>query len=84
MPIYEFRCDGCGQVFEHLALSQKEQKQASCPECGGKDLSRVMSACASVVESSSAGGGTASPQVQSRSCANAGNCATLTLPGHER
>ena len=85
MPIYEFRCDGCGQVFEHLALTKKEEKQASCPECGGEDLSRVMSACASVVESSAPGGNAAAaPQMQSRSCANAGNCSTITLPGHER
>lgn len=84
MPIYEFRCDGCGQVFEHLALTQNEQKQACCPDCGGKALSRVMSSCASVVESSASSGGSTSAKVENRSCANAGNCATVTLPGHER
>lgn len=84
MPIYEFRCEGCGQVFEHLALTSKEQKQACCPECGGKALSRVMSSCASVVESGSSCGASASPQVQSRTCPNVGNCGTITLPGHER
>lgn len=84
MPIYEFRCEGCGQVFEHLALTKKEEKRACCPECGGEDLSRVMSACSSVVESSSSGASSAAPQMESRSCANAGNCATITLPGHER
>lgn len=84
MPIYEFRCEGCGEVFEHLALTQKEEKQACCPQCGGQELSRVMSACASVVESSGPSQGSAAPQMQSRSCANAGNCSTITLPGHER
>jgi putative FmdB family regulatory protein len=85
MPIYEFRCDGCGQVFEHLALTKNEEKQACCPECGGEDLSRVMSSCASVVESSGTSqGAAASTQVENRSCPNVGNCGTITLPGHER
>jgi putative FmdB family regulatory protein len=85
MPIYEFRCDGCGEVFELLALTKKEEKKACCPECGGEDLSRVMSTCASVVESSgSSQSASAAPQMQNRSCANAGNCSTITLPGHER
>jgi putative FmdB family regulatory protein len=85
MPIYEFRCEGCGQVFEFLALTKKEQKGVSCPECGGQELIRVMSTCASVVDSSPASGASASSaQMESRSCPNAGNCATLTLPGYER
>ena len=84
MPIYEFRCEGCGQVFEHLALTKKEEKQVCCPDCGGEELSRVLSACASVVENSSPSQGSAVPQVESRSCPNVGNCGTITLPGHER
>jgi putative FmdB family regulatory protein len=81
MPIYEFRCEGCQAVFEHLALSQGETLDLRCPSCGGESLSRVMSACSSVVS----GGGAAAPAagscMQSRSCAGAGNCATFTLPG---
>ncbi len=84
MPIYEFRCDGCGQVFEHLALTTKEEKQACCPDCGGENLSRVMSSCASVVEGSASGNSSAAPQMENRSCSSAGNCSTITLPGHER
>jgi len=84
MPIYEFRCDACGEIFELLALNSKEQKEARCPHCGGEDLARVMSACASVVDNSPSSGASAAPQMQSRSCANSGSCATITLPGHER
>ncbi len=84
MPIYEFRCEACGEVFEHLALTQNEQKEARCPQCGGQELSRVMSTCASIVDGSPSSGKAAAPQVQNRSCANAGSCTTITLPGHER
>ena len=84
MPIYEFRCDGCGEVFEFLALTQKDKKGVRCPECGGEDLTRVMSTCASMVDSAPSSGASATPQVESRSCPNVGNCGTITLPGYER
>ncbi len=84
MPIYEFRCETCQGVFEHLALSQGEIINLVCPVCGGENLSRVMSSCSSVVHGGGSSAGAspaASAQVQNRSCANAGNCATITLPG---
>lgn len=86
MPIYEFRCDACQEVFEHLALSRDEQIEARCPSCGSENLSRVLSTCASVMGDSPAVGRAAAPGqgVQNRSCANAGSCSTLTLPGHSR
>jgi putative FmdB family regulatory protein len=85
MPIYEFRCEACQQVFEHLALGRDEQIETRCPSCGSEDLSRVMSSCASVM-GDSPGAGASSPgqAVQNRSCASAGSCSTLTLPGHSR
>ena len=85
MPIYEFRCEACGQVFEHLAMSSGDQLSAQCPHCQGQELSRVMSACAAQVsDSPSAGGGMTGASVQNRSCPSAGSCTTLTLPGHSR
>ena len=86
MPIYEFRCEGCQSVFEHLAMTSGNVLELKCPDCGGQELSRVMSTCSSVIT----GGGSAAPEcapspgcasVQNRSCPNAGNCSTLTLPG---
>ena len=82
MPIYEFRCESCQEVFEHLAITSGEVLEAKCPKCNGVELTRVMSACSSVVS----GGGAPSasgPQVENRSCPNAGNCGTITLPGCE-
>lgn len=35
MPIYTYRCDQCGTMFEELYLSfeQAKLKKAKCPEC---------------------------------------------------
>jgi len=42
MPIYEYRCERCGQVNEFLILTKQEQ--VHCKQCGGKDLKRLLSA----------------------------------------
>jgi len=85
MPIYEFRCEACQQVFEHLALGREEALDIRCPSCGGEDLSRVISTCTSVMGGSiPTPAQSASPCLQNRSCPNAGSCSTVTLPGHSR
>ena len=40
MPLYEYRCEGCGTRFE--ALIQGSQK-AACTSCGGKKLEKLLS-----------------------------------------
>jgi putative FmdB family regulatory protein len=42
MPIYEYRCEKCGQVNEFLVLVKQEQ--LSCKQCGGEDLTKLLSA----------------------------------------
>lgn len=44
MPIYEYRCLKCNAEFETLVLGGSDK--ASCPECKGEDVERLMSACA--------------------------------------
>jgi putative FmdB family regulatory protein len=41
MPIYEFECEGCGEVFEELVAVGAA---APCPECGLERTRRLMSA----------------------------------------
>jgi len=43
MPIYEYRCKGCGNTFEYLAFSSSEPAPA-CPECQCEDVEKLMSA----------------------------------------
>ncbi|MDX1583422.1 MAG: zinc ribbon domain-containing protein [Thermoanaerobaculia bacterium] len=43
MPLREFRCTDCGNAFE-MILSSGES--VSCPECGSRDLQRLISSFA--------------------------------------
>lgn len=42
MPIYEYRCEKCGNTFEHLArrLSEPAPK---CPKCGAANPKKQLS-----------------------------------------
>ena len=40
MPIYEYRCNGCGDEFEFLQLPSSAAT-AACPSCAGVDLERL-------------------------------------------
>ena len=42
MPIYEFRCDECGERFEALVAAGTES--AGCRNCGAEGATRVLSA----------------------------------------
>jgi len=45
MPIYEFRCEGCGKEFERVVFASDEEK-AECPECGSDETTKLLSAFA--------------------------------------
>lgn len=84
MPIYEFRCESCNEVFELLAMTKNDQVEAKCPKCDSVEISRVLSSCASVIGGSASDSQASHPGVENRSCANSGSCSTVTLPGHTR
>ena len=44
MPIFEYHCRNCNHTFE--LLLQKRTAIPICPECGGKDLERLLSSFA--------------------------------------
>jgi putative FmdB family regulatory protein len=76
MPIYEFRCLGCGHVFEFLKL-KKEAEEMKCPKCNSEEVERVLS----VVSVSKSLSGKTSSTV--KSCGG-GTCATIDVPGPKR
>ena len=43
MPIYEYRCQKCGQVSEFLIKTVSGGENQSCPGCGSKNLERLLS-----------------------------------------
>jgi putative FmdB family regulatory protein len=50
MPIYEYLCQRCDQEFEVLL---RGSEKASCPSCGGKQLTKKFSVPAAHTEGSS-------------------------------
>lgn len=43
MPIYEYRCNGCGRRVSVFQRSIQSSTTAACPRCGGRDLARLIS-----------------------------------------
>ena len=61
MPVYEYRCESCGERFEKLVRSiHQEPTELRCPACQGTEVRRLISA--PVVHSGGEGGGGASEE----------------------
>ncbi len=43
MPIYEFVCQSCGSRSSHFTRSINQTLSPTCPSCGSKDLTRLIS-----------------------------------------
>lgn len=43
MPIYEYRCKGCGGISEIAVGISIHEDPLRCPKCGGSDLEKLMS-----------------------------------------
>ena len=81
MPIFEFRCNKCNEVFEILQMGTGDQVEMKCPHCGSEDFERVLSTTSYAMGDGK--GAVQKPSVQSRQCAS-GTCTTVTLPGYSR
>jgi putative FmdB family regulatory protein len=46
MPIYEFRCQECGNEFEKFVISYSQAGSVKCPKCGSDKVVKKVSACA--------------------------------------
>jgi putative FmdB family regulatory protein len=81
MPIYEFRCVSCGELFEKIFKTSDESVELACPECGADVVERVVSVTNHAVGSGSEGKQT---RLDSKSCGPGSSCHTLELPGPSR
>jgi putative FmdB family regulatory protein len=57
MPLYEFRCERCGEEFEDLVSSPERVDEVSCPRCDGREVRRLQSGFATPGGSSRPGAG---------------------------
>jgi putative FmdB family regulatory protein len=78
MPIFEFRCLKCENLFEILVLSGDEEAEMKCPACRSEQFERVMSASGYCMGGTGSTGSDA--RVQTRSCSG-GSCTTYDFPG---
>ncbi|HIE10562.1 MAG TPA: zinc ribbon domain-containing protein [Kiritimatiellae bacterium] len=68
MPLFEYRCDKCGHVFEHLAM-RSDERPSKCPQCGSRKLEKQFSAFSART----------GPDGSDSSCTS-GTCSTGTCP----
>ena len=66
MPLYEYRCQDCGEKFEKLTRIGSRDQEVTCPLCGSSRTKRAISLCATAGSGSAAGADVAA------SCAPAG------------
>ncbi|WP_320169454.1 zinc ribbon domain-containing protein [Maridesulfovibrio sp.] len=46
MPIYEYKCLECGNIYEEI--SSPEATSAACPSCGSNSVEKLMSSTSSL------------------------------------
>jgi putative FmdB family regulatory protein len=68
MPLYEFRCADCGQIFDRLLPAGSDLP--SCPECGSAGVNRLISLIGGLV-----GSGSGAPRAAGGGCRCGGACA---------
>jgi putative FmdB family regulatory protein len=44
MPIYEYKCNGCGEIFEILTTSSSNAGKVQCSKCQSEQVQKVISA----------------------------------------
>jgi putative FmdB family regulatory protein len=65
MPIYEFKCKKCGNVFEYLCIKSSDRENAACPSCG-RGKAEVLLSTFSSSGTASKGGGASSSSCSSK------------------
>lgn len=44
MPVYEYKCDKCGETFSLvMGIKEKDKKKVECPKCGSDRVKPVYS-----------------------------------------
>jgi putative FmdB family regulatory protein len=43
MPVYEFKCSKCGDLFEVMGSYAEREKEHACPKCGSTEVKQAIS-----------------------------------------
>ncbi|RPH94547.1 zinc ribbon domain-containing protein [candidate division KSB1 bacterium] len=57
MPIYEYECRNCGEIYDALRNLHDDDREVECPRCGEKDSWRRISLTVSDANKSPGGCG---------------------------
>jgi putative FmdB family regulatory protein len=52
MPLYEFICEDCGEIFEELVISAASSNQVTCPSCNSDLVRKLISTFSAKVSGS--------------------------------
>jgi putative FmdB family regulatory protein len=74
MPIYEYRCESCGDKFEKLVRRTEEALEAGCPSCGDHHLEQQYSTFAPRAGSGAGSKSAEMPSCPGGMCSNPGMC----------
>ncbi len=56
MPLFEYKCEKCGKVFEKLIFST-DKEPIRCPVCNSESVSKILSSFSSNLSCPSSGSG---------------------------
>lgn len=70
MPIYEFKCQKCENIFEYLCFKSDSENDADCPSCGSKNVEKLLSTFCSL--SSGGTGAGFDGNIPAPSCSSSG------------
>jgi putative FmdB family regulatory protein len=59
MPLYEYRCQKCGQIFEQMRPMSQADCPTKCPACRSEDVQRKVAVMGRAANSSNADCGVA-------------------------
>ena len=65
MPIYEYRCNQCGEISEILVGASPDSETLTCSHCGSNDVVKILSVSSfTVADSGRAPGATCCGRAQ--------------------
>ncbi len=79
MPIFEFKCNKCGNFQEIILTSSQQKVELKCERCGSHELQRVISKTSYIMGSSGE-----RIKTTTKECGPGNSCTTYEIPGYTR